>query len=342
MRLLTPQLYLWLAILIFGAANSVTQKLTRLGMAHQINGHNPISLCNVLFVGNLCALLVFIPIYGKQWRWQNLKQLTRKQWGFMGAVAILAGALAPGLIFQALALTSVNNVILIGRLEPPLTLVLSIWLLREQVHPRQLLGAIVALIGVFLILILQPAQPGMMTVGKYFSLGWGDVATALAAIALATSTILGKMGLAQVPLGIFTIFRTALGTVIFATLALLLYGNHHFKEALSPFLWQWMLVYGPIVVVAGQSFWIRGLRGSTISTATLISCFYPIAALLSAYLILAEVPTPAQLTGGGVILIGILLSQKKGRDKANATAEPSKMNLEKVQELENAMGFKGI
>lgn len=40
----------------------------------------------------------------------------------MVAVALLAGALAPGLIFDALSRTPVNNVILIGRLEPPLTL----------------------------------------------------------------------------------------------------------------------------------------------------------------------------------------------------------------------------
>lgn len=41
-------------------------------------------------------------------------------------------AIAPGLIFQALALTQVNNVVLVGRLEPPLTLALSVWLLRER------------------------------------------------------------------------------------------------------------------------------------------------------------------------------------------------------------------
>ncbi|WP_127080956.1 hypothetical protein [Dulcicalothrix desertica] len=50
----------WSAVLIFGAANSVTRKLTEIGANNFVDGKNPISFCNVLFVSNLCALLVLI------------------------------------------------------------------------------------------------------------------------------------------------------------------------------------------------------------------------------------------------------------------------------------------
>lgn len=76
-----------------------------------IGGRNPISLWNVLFVGNLCALILLIVIYGRQWNRATLKQLSTKDWVSLRAVAILSGAIASGLIFQALALTNVNNVI---------------------------------------------------------------------------------------------------------------------------------------------------------------------------------------------------------------------------------------
>lgn len=50
------QIYLLLAIIIFGASNSITKQLTEIG-ATKFPGENPISFCNVLFVGNICALI---------------------------------------------------------------------------------------------------------------------------------------------------------------------------------------------------------------------------------------------------------------------------------------------
>ncbi|MBW4552385.1 MAG: DMT family transporter [Aphanocapsa sp. GSE-SYN-MK-11-07L] len=161
------QAYLWLAIFIFGASNSVTRKLTDLGAQHLIDGRNPISLCNVLFVGNLCALLVLGSIYRQQCRPALLKQLSLSEWLYLIAVAVLAGAIAPALIFTALSLTSVNNVVLIGRLEPPLVLGLSIWWLQARVDRWQILGATVSFIGVLLTVLLQ----SKLMVGANLDLG---------------------------------------------------------------------------------------------------------------------------------------------------------------------------
>lgn len=336
------QTYLWLAIFIFGASNAVTQKLTELGAQHFMGGRNPISLCNVLFVGNLCALLVLMVLYRHQLRLATLKQLTRQQWSGLVSEASLAGALAPGLIFQALSLTSVNNVVLVGRLEPPLTLALSVWLLREQVNPWQVVGAIAAFMGVALTLGLQTVTAGMMNVGG-FSVGTGELLAAIAAVALASSTIIGRKRLTGVSLGFSSIFRTALGTVIFFCLALALYGRDHFKDAFSPFLWEWMLLYGAVIVVVGQSFWAVGLRTSTVSKASLVASCTPIMGILAAYLILGEVPTQAQYVGGSMILVGIVLSQigvyNQPSRLARMTGESS-MPLE--QAVVTQIGFKGI
>ena len=325
------QTYLWLAILIFGGSSAVTRKLTQIGAQHFIGGQNPISLCNVLFVGNLCALMVLIAIYWRQWNLAALKQLSRKDWFNLTAVAILSGALAPGLIFLALALTNVNNVVLVGRLEPPLTLALSVWVLRERVNFWEVVGAIAAFVGVILTIVLQPPENGMMNVGG-FHLGLGEVLTAAGAIAAAASTIISKGHISQIPLGIYSIFRTALGTVIFFFLALALYGSNHFMNVFSPFLWKWMLLYGTVIVVVGQSLWIKGLRASTVSAASLAGSFTPIAGIVAAYLILGEAPTLAQYIGGSLILVGIFLSQIGIRRQTAATA----------MTVETKIGFKGI
>jgi drug/metabolite transporter (DMT)-like permease len=330
-------------MLIFAASGAVTRKLTEIGAEHFIGNRNPISLCNVLFVGNLCALILLILIYGRQWNKATLKQLSRMDWVSLTIVAILSGALAPGLVFQALAVTGVNNVILVGRLEPPLTLALSVWLLRERVNIWEFIGAIAAFIGVILTIILQPPTDAMMMNMGGFGLGVGEILAAVGSIAVAASTIIGKKYLSQIPLGIYNIFRTAIGTVIFFLAALVLYGGDHFADVLSPFLWQWMFLYGGLIVVVGQSFWIKGLKTATVSMASLVSSFSPVAGILAAYLILGEVPTLPQYIGGSVILVGIFLSQVGTWRQTSSTVAFEKVNSTPAQQqVETGMGFKGI
>ncbi|MDX2239463.1 MAG: DMT family transporter [Leptolyngbyaceae cyanobacterium bins.302] len=336
------QAYLWVAVLIFGSSSAVTRKITELGAHHFMGGENPISLCNVLFVGNLCALVLLTFIHRRQWNRPTLSQFSRREWLTLGIVAILSGALAPGLIFQSLASTSVTNVVLLGRLEPPLTLALSLWLLRDRVTGWQIGGAMMAFIGVALILLLQPAPEGMMPMAG-ISVGLGELLAAAGAVILSISTIIAKKGLTKVPLGIYSTVRTGLGTLIFFVTALILYGSDHFMGVLSPFLWQWMLLYGIIIVVVGQSFWIAGLRASSVSTASVIGSFAPIAGILAAYLILDEVPTHAHYLGGSVILLGLILSQvgiyRKAAPKTVITPTNS---VQAEQAIESTMGFKGI
>jgi drug/metabolite transporter (DMT)-like permease len=124
------QAYLWIAILIFGASSSVTRKLTELGANQFMNGHNPISLCNVLFVGNVCALGLMLVVYRNQLTTANFQQISKIEWINLTIVAILSGAFAPAAIFRALALSPVNNIILLGRLEVPLILILSRFILQ--------------------------------------------------------------------------------------------------------------------------------------------------------------------------------------------------------------------
>jgi drug/metabolite transporter (DMT)-like permease len=334
-------IYLWLAIIIFGASNSITRRLTEIGSQNFINGRNPVSFCNILFVGNICALLVLISIYRRQWNIRSLRHLSWKDWLSLIAVAILSGALAPGLTFEALSQTMVTNVILIGRIEPPLVLALSIWFLKEKVNFLQIAGAIVSLAGVILIMLLQRSGENMMNMGGLISVGTGEIFAAAGAVALAVSTIISKIRIEEIPLGIYTVFRTALGSIIFFFAALYFYGSNHFMDVFSPFLWQWMLVYGGVIVAVGQSAWFTGLKTTTASEASLASSFTPIIGIVTAYLILGEVPTLAQYIGGSVLLAGILLSQMGVRRKRHRQEEMAHTSSNS-KEMDMRVGFKGI
>ncbi len=340
---LPSQALLWLAVAIFGASGAVTRRLSQLGAQHYVDGRNPVSLCNVLFVGNLCALAVLLLIYGRDCRLARLRQLTQRDWSRLLAIAILGGAIAPGLVFDALGRTQLNNVILLGRLEPVLVLALSAWLLGERVNALTLWGAVVSFAGVIATVTLQAVWDGMnpQALG---SVGWGELFVALAAIASATATVLIKTQSPRVTLGIGNVVRTAIGTVVFAILALVFYGPHHFGDIFSPFLWRWMFLYGTVIVVVGQSSWLAGLQRATAAKASLVSSFTPVAGILAAYLILGEAPTPAQGVGGSIIIAGIVLSQLGTQRQLRRAARSDDSDDDDTDLLarERDGGFQGI
>jgi drug/metabolite transporter (DMT)-like permease len=334
-------IYLWLAIPIFGSSSALTRKITEIGAEHFVGGHNPISYCNVLFTGNLCALLVLVAIHRHEWSRNTWRQISGREWFGLIVVAILSGALAPGLIFQALSLTPVTNVLLLGRLEPPLTLVLSIWLLRERLNRWEVLGSIVAFTGVVLTIVLQTDRSHMTPVAG-FQVGLGELMAVSGAICLSIATIVAKKHLTYVPLGIHNTVRTGLGTIVYFGLALWMYGFEHFMGVLSPFLWQWMLLYGTVIVVIGQSLWNIGFRTSSIATASLVGSFAPIVGILAAYLILGEIPTRAQYIGGIIILTGLFLGQVGIKARTKRLKSIGVKSIETEQEIEARMGFRGI
>jgi drug/metabolite transporter (DMT)-like permease len=314
------QAYLWIAILIFGASSSVTRKLTELGATQFMNGHNPISLCNVLFVGNVCALGLMLVVYSSQLTAVNLRYISKIEWINLTIVAILSGAIAPAAIFSALALAPVNNIILLGRLEVPLILILSRFILQERLNQYQKIGIFVMLVGI----VMAVMGDRMGSSKSSLMLGTGENLTIAAAVVSAIATLINKQNLSTIPVGVYGIFRTGVGSIVFFVFAILLYGSGHFAEMFAPFLWQWMLVYGGMIVVVGQSLWIKGSRDSSLTVSTIVSCFHPIAGMLFAYWILAEVPTMQQVIGSVILLSGLLLSQVKS-DRQQEIPEPSEL-----------------
>jgi drug/metabolite transporter (DMT)-like permease len=312
------QVYLWLAILIFGASSSITRKLTEIGAMSFTSGDNPVSFCNVLFVGNLCALGIMLIVYRGQLIAKNFRKISKSEWFSLLVVALFSGALAPAAIFQALAISSVNNIVLLGRLEVPLALILSGIFLKERLYRNQKIGSAIMLVGIMVAVL---GDNPIERLAK-FTWGQGELLTISAAAILAISSLVNKAQLQHIPLGINSVVRTAIGSVIFFWVAMYFYGSNHFVGLFSPFLWQWMLLYGGIIVVIGQSLWLKGAKESPVSVSAIISCFHPIAAMLFSYWILAELPTVAQVIGSAVILVGLFYSQmSKMRDKGSLTSK---------------------
>ncbi len=301
------KIYLWLAILIFGAASAVVARLVIIGESALLNGRNPISFCNLLFAGNIVAGLTLLAIFHRDWRPSRLKVLRPKQWLIQLILAATSGALAPSLMFLAIERTSVTNIVLIETIEIPLGLFFAWMLYREKSNWSAVIGALLALIGVATTLWFEMGQPGeMMQQGQMSDgIGRGEIYATVGTFLLVFGAELGRKQLQSIPLGVFSVFRNVVGSIIFLIVVLVMLGPGHFIDLFRPVLWGWMALYGSVIVVLGQLCWFSGIKRVTPADISLASAFSPIAGVVFAFLILGEIPMIAQIIGGAIILCGI-------------------------------------
>lgn len=314
--------WLWISILIFAASNAVVAKIGEIGAMNLTpNGHNPISFCNLFFAGNLVAGITLLIVYRKNWNAAELKGISSKIWIYMFTLILLAGVLSPAFYFIALMLTEVTNVVLISTLDVPLGLLCAFLFFREKARITAIVGALIAFAGIALIFLLAPSPMQDQMTTKVVDVGnpvvnhflqnlpkGGEILTSLATLMSIISVQLSRKLLQSVSVGVFSVMRMVVGVVLFSIIIMSVFGVHHFDDLLSPFLWQWMLVYGAIIIVVGQITWFKGVKSATSADISMATALTPIAGTLFAYLILGEIPNSAQIIGGVVILIGIGIS----------------------------------
>jgi drug/metabolite transporter (DMT)-like permease len=307
--------WIWIAIFISAASNSIVSKLHTLGSCHLApDGKNPISFCNIFFTGSVVAFFTLFLTHPKEARPANLRGYSSKEWFLTIVSAALAGAIAPIMFFKALAETSVTNVVLVQTIEIPMVLALA-WLIRGERSSRiAITGAMIALVGVTLTALIGHMGP--------LKLMRGDIFTIVGTFSGVLATQLSRDVLQRMSPILYGIIRNSLGSILFAMIVLKVYGPAHFGEVFTPYLWEWTLVYGSIVVVGGQLTWLRGVRDAKASDIALAVAFGPVAGVLFAYLILGEKPTLGQYIGGAVILLGVALHLIGERSPKMETPEP--------------------
>ncbi|SEM33947.1 Permease of the drug/metabolite transporter (DMT) superfamily [Roseovarius azorensis] len=331
-------LLVWVAVLVYASANSIISLLADIGRQNPVMGRNAVTLCNLLFLGSLLSLIPMIAVFHKDWTRDKLRHLTRRNWAILTVSGILSSAVTPALFFIALDYTTVTNVVLIGRIEPPLFLLTAWLVLRERLDPWALAAGLIALCGALVMLALNRD-------GGAFTFGKGEIATIFATLSFIASTIISRASLKGIPLGIFSVYRMALGTVVYYFLALYLYGALHFQDIFSAIVWKWVWVYVIIVILIGQFAWTLGLKHARSGDISLATSFSPLAALMIAMILVGEDPGPGLIPGGAIILVAIGIGQY-GRSRQKKTerrlAETRRMETDDALEYEGRVNFKGV
>jgi len=292
----------WTAVIIYASSNSIVSLLVSIGEAAPVaGGRNAITYMNLLLLGSLISIIPMGILFRRDLTRRNVRQLTRRGWGLLTLSALLSSALTPGLFFYALANTSVTNIVLITRIEPPLFL-LAAWLLLGENFSRRALGAgLVALSGAVVMI-------GLRDGGGFGALGTGEWAAVAATLSYIASTLVTRTSLREIPIGLFSVGRTIMGSAMYFGLVCVLVGPDAFRDIFSPVLWTWIWLYAGIVIVLAQVTWNLALKHAPSDVLSLATSFSPLAAILIAMVLLGESAGPGFLPGAALILVAIALN----------------------------------
>ncbi|SLN47846.1 EamA-like transporter family protein [Roseovarius litorisediminis] len=335
-KVMMGAIFAWAAVLIYASSNSIVSLLADIGAQHKVYGRNAITYCNLLFVGSLMSIVPMAFMFWREWTLENLRKLKPHHWLILTVSAFLSSALTPGLFFYALERTTVTNVVLVGRIEPPLFILATFLILREEFEPWAFVAGLVALGGAVVMILMNNGE-------NQFTFGKGEIGAALATLSYIASTLVARTGLRGIPMGIFAIYRTVIGTIFYFFLAIYLFGPKHFQDVLAPVVWQWVWIYALIVVVLGQFAWAIGLKYARSGDVSLATSFSPLAAIIIAMVMLGEDPGPGLVPGGAIILLAIGIGQygRIRRNRAEGIAEEMRLGQEDALEHEGRINFKG-
>lgn len=251
------------------------------------------SLISVAFIGIFIASPSLRP------------RLSRKQTG----VLLIAGALAvPGAqlpIVEGQKYLSPALVAVFVTLAPIWAAVISTIYLKERFKPLQSIGFILAF-GGSVIVILTGTGDGDLTVDNR----WGAALAMLTPICWAAYTVISKPLTTQLPP------ITAVGTSVIAGSLLMFPLYPHAVSAFggldySDWLWILYLMFAGTLIT--YWIWFRALAVLSASKTSAYMYGVPLAALVWSWAVFGEVPSIVALSGGGAMILGVVMTQWGGR-----------------------------
>lgn len=268
----------------------------------------PISFCNVLFVGNLCAAISVAFWFGFKDIIKDLKTLHKKIIFSLFIDGCFASLLS-ALIFMGLEFTTVTNSILLGRLGPVLFALAGTIMLGKKITSWQWLGFSLIIFGVIAIVF----KTNMYQINK------GDLFIIASAFVYAITYLIGKLFLAkECSLRVIVFTRNLVSSLVFFIIASIQFGPSHFGDVFSGQLWIIMSIYALIIIVFAQLLWYAALEKLDSQTVGRWTVLSPIFGILYALILNGERPSSIQYSAFAVIIIGVLISslgKKKTLDK---------------------------
>lgn len=231
---------------------------------------------------------------------QSLKLNQKKDYAYLAALGILL-AIHWVSFFQAIQLSTVAIGLLTFSTFPFFTAVLEPWFFKQKQNGKDLLIALIALVGVALVIPTFELK-NQVTQGAL----WGIFSGATFAVL----SILNRKWVKSYSASVVAFYQDAAATV--ALLPLLFTQSLEFKTS---DLWLLALL-GIVFTALSHSLFISGLKTVKAKTASIIATLEPVYGTLAAVILLKEIPAPKVILGGLIILGTVLYETISSKNKA--------------------------
>ncbi|HUF45138.1 MAG TPA: DMT family transporter [Aestuariivirgaceae bacterium] len=231
--------------------------------------------------------------------------------GWTAAIAGIAAGVAGLSFIAALFRTTVAQTVFMIGIAPFCAALLGWWILRERVQGATWAGMMIALLGLGLMLAGGPGGGSFV----------GSVLALYSAFAFACYSVLLRWG--QNTEMVAAQIWNALFLIPFTAIILLLPTPLRDTGGFHALMIGWhnvplVLVMGAVQLSLGMILFTRGSRTVPAAQLSLLALAEPMLAPLWAWLVVAEVPAPATVAGGVVILSAIavqvlLLTRRRGQ-----------------------------
>ncbi|WP_176832543.1 EamA family transporter [Geodermatophilus sp. DSM 45219] len=228
--------------------------------------------------------------------------------GGVVVVGLFLGAGQFGLLFVGMgAGMPAGLASLVLQAQALFTVLVGAVLLGERPRRAQLLGIAVAAVGLAVIALGRtatvPLVALLLVLGAAASWGVGNVAIRRAR---------PRSGLALV------VWASLVPPLPLLGLSLLVEGPGAARSAMTGLTWGGVAALAYLVVLAtlvGFGIWTSLLRTHPASTVAPFSLLVPVVGLVTVWAVLGEQPSAAELSGAGVVLVGLLLVTRAGASR---------------------------
>lgn len=216
--------------------------------------------------------------------------------------------------FKAVATTTVSNAVLSYYAAPVIVALTSPLLLRERLEPKTMVATALAFGGIF-VMLYQPGQP--LSTADLTGIGYGLTAAAFYAMVTITGRWLSDMEATRLVL-----VQTLVASVVLLPAVLLSPGLASAMVSAPPGAIGLLTVVGVVHTALALVLYFYGLNQVKVQHVGVLAYLDPVSAILFALLFLGELPTPASLLGGLMVLCGsALLLIRRGSSGTPAGVE---------------------
>jgi drug/metabolite transporter (DMT)-like permease len=287
---------IWLALLVTFLW-STSWVLIKLGLRQSMP---PLSFAGLRYMLAFLCLVPFVA-FNREQRAQ-LRRLERGDWAWLAALGLVFYALTQGAQYLSLAYLPAALVSMLLNLTPVLVGMGGLLFLGERPAVLQWLGLLLTVAGV--LIYFQAVE---LPAGQWFGLG----VAVLGVIANAASSVMGRRvnRSQKLPALLVTFVSMGIGAAI-----LMLVGG--LTQGFGKLEWShWLIISWLALINTALAFtlWNYSLRVLSAVESSIINCLMLPQIAILAYVFLQETLTFREISGLGLVVLGVILVQMRGQ-----------------------------